>query len=212
MKAFLETIRVPDKNQKVGENVIHTGLIFLSGILLGIFSKWLDSQSMDDAVLWQHIFSVLDLRNVFSDFGVWIFIAVTVSVFSKTPLRASCNVFLFFTGMTVSYHLYTVFFCGFNPVTYMMIWYGITAITPILAYICWYAKGKGKLSVLISCIILSVMVLCSFGIGMWYFDFKSILDTLFFLGTVSVLYVNPKRSVYTLAAALGLSFVFRIFL
>ena len=196
MKEFLERIRVPDRNIKLSRKIVNTSLILLLGIILGIFSKWLDNMSIDDTIWWQHIFGILDLRNVFSLFGIWIFIATTISVFSKTPLRASLNVFLFFIGMTVSYHLYTIIFSGFNPKNYMMIWYGITIITPILAFICWYAKGDGKISIVISGIILAVMALSSFAIGMWYFDFRSIIDTILFVGTILVLYVNPKNSIY----------------
>lgn len=210
MKGFLEKIRIPNKDLKLSRKIANTSSILLLGIILGIFSKWLDNLSINDAIWWQHIFGILDLRNVFSLFGIWIFIATTISVFSKTPLRASLNVFLFFVGMTVSYHLYTIFFSGFNPRNYMMIWYGITIITPILAFICWYAKGNGKVSIVISGIILAVMMLSSFGIGMWYFDFRSIIDTILFIGTILVLYVNPKNSIYSLLISLVLAFVFRI--
>lgn len=210
MKEVLEKIRIPDKNLKLSRKIINTSLIFLLGIILGIFSKWLDNLSIDDTVWWQHILGVLDLGNVFSELGIWIFIAITISVFSKTPLRASLNVFLLFIGMTVSYHLYTICVSGFNPKSYMMIWYTITLISPILAFICWYAKSKNKISLMISSLILTVMFILSFSIGMWYFYFKSIIDTILFIGAILVLYVSTKNSVYNLLIALLLAFVFRI--
>lgn len=210
MKEFLEKIRIPDKNLKLSRKIINTSLIFLLGIILGIFSKWLDNLSINDTVWWQHILGILDLGNVFSELGIWIFIAITISVFSKTPLRASLNVFLLFIGMTVSYHLYTIYVSGFNPKSYMMIWYTITLISPILAFICWYAKSKNKISLMISSLILTVMFILSFSIGMWYFYFKSIIDTILFIGAILVLYVSPKNSVYNLLIALLLAFVFRI--
>lgn len=112
--------------------------------------------------------------------------------------------------MTVSYHLYTIFFSGFNPKNYMMIWYGIIIMTPIFAFVCWYVKGNGKISIIISGIILAVMMLSSFSIGMLYFNLKSIIDTFLFVGIILVLYVNPKNSIYSLLIALILVFAFRI--
>lgn len=109
--------------------------------------------------------------------------------------------------MTISYHLYTMFFSGFNPMQYMMIWYGFTLLSPLLAYICWYAKGEGKISMLISSLILSVMLISSFNIGIWYFDLKSVIDLLIFIGTVIVLNENPKNTIYSLAISIILAFV-----
>ena len=210
MKEFLNKIRTPDKNTKIKSKIINTLLIFLLGIILGIFSKWLDNLGINDEIWWQHIIGILDLGNVFSLFGIWIFIATAISVFSKTPLRASLNVFLFFFGMTVSYHLYTIYFSGFNPKSYMIIWYVITLITPILAFICWYAKGNGKISLIICSGILAVMLMSSFSIGMWYFYFKSIIDTILFIGTMGILYTNPKKSVCSLLGSLIIAFGFSI--
>ncbi len=92
MKEFLEKIRVPDNNLKLNKKIINTSLMLLLGIALGVFSKWLDNLSIDDIIWWQHILGILDLNNVFSLFGIWILIATTISVFSKTPLRASLKV------------------------------------------------------------------------------------------------------------------------
>ena len=200
MKSDFKKIRMKNK-------IINTFLIFLFGVILGIFSKWLDNLSIDDSVWWQHILEISNLRNVFSLLEIWLFITITISVFSKTPRRAGINVLCFFLGMTVSYHLYTILFCGFNPMKYMMIRYGFTLISPLLAYVCWYAKGKNKVSMIISSLILSVMFISSFHIGIWYFDLKSIIDLLIFIGTVIVLYVNPKNTIYSLIIALVLSFV-----
>lgn len=195
---------------KTNYKIINTISIFLLGVVLGIISKWLDNLGIDDTIWWQHIIGLLDLGNVFSNLGIWIFLAITISVFSKTPLRASLNVFLFFVGMTVSYHLYTIIFSGFNPKSYMIIWYGITAITPILSFICWYAKGKSKISLLISSVILSIVLLSTFSIGMWYFDLKSAIDLIIFIGTIWVLHVEHKNTIISLLLALLLAFGLRL--
>lgn len=92
MEKYLKEIRNPNKSLKMKNKIINTFLIFLFGVILGIFSKWLDNLSIDDSVWWQHILGILDFRNVFSLFGIWLFIAITISVFSKIPRRASINV------------------------------------------------------------------------------------------------------------------------
>lgn len=165
MRNFLNSIRTPDTNMSIGNKIINTILIFLIGIVLGIFSKWLDNLSIDDTIWWQYIIGILDLCNIFSMFGIWLLIATTISVFSKTPL---------------------------------------------LAFICWYARGNGKISLIICSGILAVMLISSFSIGMWYFDFKSVIDTVLFIGIIVVLYTSPKKSVYSLLGSLILAFDFSV--
>ncbi|MCM1288191.1 MAG: hypothetical protein NC240_07750 [Clostridium sp.] len=94
MKEWLDNIRKPNKDIKISKKIINSLLILLLGIILGVFSKWLDNLAINDEIWWQHFIGILDLRNVFSEFSIWIFLAVTISVFSKTPLRASLNVFI----------------------------------------------------------------------------------------------------------------------
>lgn len=207
IKKTLNQIRMPNNSLSMKYRIRNTLLIFLLGILLGVFSKWLDNLSINDAIWWQYIIGLMDLRNVFSLLGIWIFIAVTISVFSKTALRASLNVFVFFIGMNVSYHLYTIYFSGFNPMSYMMIWYAITLVTPLLAYVCWYAKSDHIISVMISGLILCVMFIVSFSIGMWYFDINSLIDFILFIATVIVLHVRLQNTFYSLMIGLVLAFI-----
>lgn len=155
---FLNKIRAPGRDVAFKRKAINTALVFVLGIALGIFSKWLDNLSINDSIWWQHILGILDLRNVFSDFGIWIF----------------------------------------------------AAITPILAFICWYAKGKGTISLIISSIILAVMFLSSFSIAIWYFALKSIIDLIIFGATILMLYQSPKSSITSLIIALLLAYGARI--
>lgn len=192
MNKCLNKVRMFDGNIKTKNKIVNTVLIFLLGILLGVFAKWLDNLNIDNSIWWQNIIDKLDLRNVFSLFGIWLLIGLIISIYSKTPFRASLNVFLFFIGMTVSYHLYTIYFSGFNPSSYMMIWYGITTISPLLAYISWYSKGESKISFLISTLILVIMMFSSFSFGMFYFDINSAIDLLIFITTILFYILNGK--------------------
>ena len=209
---FLKQIREGDVTLAFSKKVLNTVMILILGVLLGVFSKWLDNTPLNDDVWLQSILNYLDLGNVLSLLGIWLLIALCISVYSTTPLRASINVFIFFLGMNISYHIYTIIFAGFNPMNYMMIWYGITLLSPILAFICWYSKGNGTIPVIINICIITVMLLCSFSIGMWYFDFISIINTIIFIITLIVLHDTPKKSAITLTGGVIVAFLLRLFI
>ncbi len=150
---------------------------------------------------------MLDLRNFFSRMGVWIFLGLLISVYSESPLRAAINVFLFFVGMVGSYYLYTVTIAGFFPKSYIMIWIGMTFISPFMAFICWYAKGKGIIATFISSVIFMFISRQAFVFGFWYFGIRYILEFLLWIATIFVLYKSPKQAIRMVIIGLFLFFL-----
>lgn len=165
-------------------------VMFGFGIILGVISKFLDETSSNSL---PSFLETVDLRNFFSRMGIWIFLAVLISLYSRSPQRASVNVFLFFTGMIGSYYLYTIFIAGFFPRDYMMIWIALTILSPLLAFITYYAKGDYPISIAISSVIIAVMCRQTFAFGFWYVDILNILELSLLTATFFVLYQSPKQ-------------------
>ena len=207
MKEVLKRIREPDNSLSLKRKIINSFLLFLFGLICGIFAKWLDNLSINDSISWQHFIGVIDLRNILSEIPVWLFLAINISIFSKTSWRAGVNVFLFFLGMTVSYHIYTILFSGFNPNSYMLKWYIITCISPLLAYICWYAKSKSVISMIISSLIIAIMISICLNIGFWYFDISRLIYLVFLVAIIITLHVNLKNTLLSIIIGLLLSFL-----
>ena len=178
----------------------------LLGVLLGIFSKWLDDMAVSDEIWWQRILGILDLRNVFSDMPVWLVLGTVVAVLSPAMWQGALRVFLFFAGMTASYHGYTVLVCGFNPWRYMLIWYGITLLSPLAAAVCWCAGGKGQLAWIPQILLLGTMMSFAFPAGWLYVDLGSWADLACLAAMTALFWRGPAKT----AALLGGAFVLRM--
>ena len=197
MRQKLRAIRAP-KPVPAKRAAAHTALILIAGIALGFFSKWLDGLALDSGVGWHRLIEAADLGNFFSDIAFWLLAALIIAVQSGSALRAGLNVFVFFAGMCVAYHLYTIVFSGFDPGSYMMIWYALTLLSPLAAVCCWYAKGSGPIAVVLSIGITAICFLSCFAVGYFYVDGKGVLYVLAFIGAVAALYRDPKRLAVTL--------------
>ncbi|WP_075980155.1 hypothetical protein [Bacillus massilinigeriensis] len=200
---FLNKIRSPIKIS-LSKKFLYSTLIFIAGIILGVISKVLDTTSSNLLPLFLEI---LDLRNFLSRMGIWIFLSVVISVHSKSPIRSAINVFLFFVGMVGSYYLYTVLVAGFFPKSYMIIWMVMTSISPLLAFVCWYGKGKGIIAITISSIIFMFISRQSFAFGFWYFDIRYNLEFLLWIAMILVLYQSSKQITKVIIIGLLLYFL-----
>lgn len=205
MKTFLNNIRHKEIPISISKQICNTIAVLFLGIALGIFSKFLDNTAVNDLPF---IFELLDIQNFLGRFAIWVLIALCISIYSNSSIRASINVFIFFTGMVASYYLYSKLVAGFFPRSYAMIWVGFTVISPLLAFVCWYAKGKGKLAFGLSVMILAVLFNMSFVYGSNYFEMRSILELLVFIcGFVVVKRQTWKGSIIMLAIGIVLAFV-----
>lgn len=204
MKTFLNQIRSKEKAISLNRQIINTFAILLMGILLGVFSKFLDTTASNELPV---VLEYLDIRNFLGRFAIWVLLAVCISVYSNSSIRASINVFVFFVGMVTSYYLYSKFIAGFFPRSYAMIWAGFTVLSPLLACICWYAKGKTKLSFALSAMIIAVLFNMTFVYGWFYFEMRSILELIAFICGLAVLKRNRIKDTIIMTV-MGISIAF----
>lgn len=203
---FLDKVRIPQKSYSIKRQVLIVISMLLLGICMGTFSKFLDYRQAELPALLQAIDRTLDFHNFLGGFAPWIVIAVCISVYSDTPLTAAMNVFSFFVGMVGSYYIYCNFVAGFFSQSYALIWIIFTAVSPALAYVCWYAKGKGTIAFILSAGILSVLMNTAFAYGMFYIDIPSYLNVLMLLLGVLILHKSLKETI----GMIGLGAVFAV--
>ncbi len=194
MNKFLNGIRSAGNPISVNRKIINTIVILLLGIALGTFSKFLDFRQAELPSVFMVIDRALDVHNFLGRFAIWVLIALCISIYSNSAMRASVNVFVFFVGMVTSYYWYSNCVAGFFPRNYAMIWFGFTIISPFLAFVCWYAKGKSKPAFMLSILILAVLFNMAFVYGWGYFEAFSVLELAVFIIGLTVLRRETLRS------------------
>ena len=114
LKILNKTRKVSGK-MSVPKQIMTTFFALLFGGGMGIVAKFLDLNRLPSFLDW------LDLSNFLGRTAPWIFIAVCLAVFSKSPLKAGINVFAFFVGMLIGYYVWTSVFAGFYSVALHLI-------------------------------------------------------------------------------------------
>ena len=194
MIKFLNDIRNAENPISNNRKIINTIALLFLGIALGIFAKYLDFRQAELPGVLMAIDEELDISNFLGRFAIWVLIALCISIYSNSAIRASINVFVFFVGMVASYYLYSNYIAGFFPRSYAMIWFGFTAVSPLLAFVCWYARGESKRAFILSALILAVLFNMCFVYGFGYFSAWSVLEVIVFIIGLIVLKRDTLRS------------------
>lgn len=203
-KEFLNKIREPKPQLSTGRKILMSAGIAFAGVLLGVFQKYIDGGAEMPQIL-----QSLDIVNYFGRFAVWLLLGTMISVYASTPVRASVNTFLFFISMVAAYYLYCHFISGFLPVSYLMIWIILSFASPFIAFICWYAKGKGIAAIAISAVILGVIFSQAFLITQGFYV-THILEVLTWIGAMIVLRRKPKEFAIETAASFVVAFIYQL--
>ena len=211
MLKTLNDIRNAENPISNHRKIINTIAILFLGIALGTFSKYLDFRQAELPSVLMAINEALDIGNFLGRFAIWVLIALCISIYSNSAIRASINVFVFFVGMVGSYYLYSNHIAGFFPRSYAMIWFGFTVISPLLAFVCWYAKGKSKQAIILSALILAVLFNMCFIYGCWYFSAWSVLEVIvFIIGFIVLRRDTLRNSTLMGTISIVLAFLFNI--
>ncbi|MBE5923404.1 MAG: hypothetical protein E7271_02915 [Lachnospiraceae bacterium] len=208
MSMSLDSIREPQKNSLNRFRFLICFGIVLAGITIGVVQKMLDSSAFNEL---PDVLQRLDIVNYFGRFAIWILIGTILSVYAKRPLHAAINCFLFFTGMIAGYYVYCNCVLHFLPVTYMLIWVVIACLSPIMAVICWYAKGEGIISIIISAVILGVLFSQAFLITQGFYVTHAPEVLTWIIGVV-ILYRKPKEFALEMVLSLGVAVIYQLFI
>lgn len=207
MKDLLRKIRTPDDGRTLRAKLIISAAIATAGFLLGVFQKRLDSVPVNEL---PSIVGRIDLTNYFGRLGVWILIGTALSVYSKTPIRAMMNVFLFFISMVSGYYIYCAFVLGFLPRSYMLTWVAVSFAAPFAAFVCWYARGSGIFAALISAAILGVSFSQAFLIVQGFMVTHAIEVATWLAVVVILLKKKPKETALELGVSLPVAVIYQL--
>jgi hypothetical protein len=208
IKTYFEQIRKPSKNLSLKKQIVITLGIILLGFFLGIMQKWIDGTGGSDLPL---ILQQLDVGNYFGRLAIWILLGTIISMYSKSPLRAAINTFIFFISMLAGYYIYCNYILGFLPRTYMMMWIVIAFASFFMAYICWYAKGEGFIAIFISSIIIGVLLAQAFNLNiMQGFYMYHLLEVLTWIIGVILLHRKPKEYAIEIGLSVVIAFIYQL--
>ena len=181
-------------------------LPLIIGILLGIIAKFVDGRNII------HYFPIL--ADIMGRFGIWVWVAALIAVRSKSPSLAALRSFAFFIGMLSAYYIYTVLFLKFLPKSQMILWGGISMITPFCGFLFWHVrKNKHYVNLIASLpliLFFTEWYLTAFTVWYWNTVDKLLLFIAYLCMTLSLLAAIPtnRKRLFSLLYGLFFSIIF----
>ncbi|MEK4510884.1 hypothetical protein EJP82_06235 [Paenibacillus anaericanus] len=118
------------------------------GVILGLAAKIVDNPSYFNPIF----------TGIGDRLGIWVFVATLLSVFSYSPKLAAVKIFAFFGSMLTVYYVYTTLVLHFFPQREIIFWGICGAVSPLCAYIMWYARGSGLFTNIVLALPITVLL------------------------------------------------------
>jgi hypothetical protein len=134
------------------KKLLNPASMFVTGILLGITSKFLDIY--DNVQYFGFTFG-----GMFSELSIWILFGVLISIYSENKRKAMINIFVFCIGMLISYYITAKFTNSVYGYSFIKGWTVFAFFSPVMAYLTWMTKESGVFSKIISICIIAVTII-----------------------------------------------------
>lgn len=187
------------------QKVVSIGYAMLIGVIMGVAAKLVDVPGINP---------ILD--DIGGRLGVWVFVAALIAVCSYSPKLAAVKIFIFFGSMLSVYYVYTVLFLHFSPERAMVFWGICAVVSPICAYIMWYARGNGLLSNVVAALPVTLLLSEGFQLRHAYLPIHThyylipvlmIIYLIMIVVLLLIIPINKKQFLRILSIAVILSFI-----
>ena len=101
--------------------------------------------------------------------------------------------------MLIGYYVWTSVFAGLYPdIPYLMRWLILAVVSPFLAFLIWYARGRGALAIGISSVLMAIF--CCFAFNLNFADFRILYlpEFILWLASIGILFKDVKQSAFSL--------------
>lgn len=155
----------------------------LIGFAMGLLAKLVDNPRVTGIV---PVFDDLGGR-----LGIWIFTATLLAVFCNSPGMAAIRTFIYFMSFLFTYYAYTVLFLGFFPKSQILFWGLCALVSPLCAFLIWFARGKGWFSNFLISLPIAVLAAEVYMTGKG----NLVLQIIYFCMCLCLLLVLPKKRI-----------------
>ena len=175
---------------------------------MGIVSKYLDTIPVVDGNWWMGILSYFG--DLFTRLGIWVLIATFIAAYSKTLFKAAINTFIFFTGMLISYYVYSAYLFGFFPTRYFILWGSIAIASPFWRLLYGKLNTSVRLSFILPALPMGLMLSLSLGIGLFYMYLVRIEELIMYVVLCVVFYKEPKQMAIIVVFSFVVAFIVKL--